>query len=178
MSNISEEDQKWNSSETFANLIDINNLKYDTQYALAVKAKTESGLESVKSETVLVWTEPSTSVVLSPPIIEPSGPVLEGEMLTLRCDATGSPIPTISLFINGVLAKTEVTRHLVYKLDYVQRNLTALSCQASNDVIVQNESIFPAQSHTEVRVRCESFRVFKNFNKIEFVFSRSQNKNR
>ena len=138
------------------NVIDINRLKYNTQYAFGVKAKTEDGLKSVLSEILIVWTDAPTPLMLSAPKLEPLGPVIEGEMLTVRCDATGAPIPTITVYVNGVLAKTEETNHLVYRLDYVQRNLTAISCQASNELTRTNDSIFPAQSHVQVRVRCES----------------------
>ncbi|XP_054159728.1 Ig-like and fibronectin type-III domain-containing protein 2 [Oppia nitens] len=143
----------WNITDTFANIIDINDLNYNTQYALAVKAKTDTGKKSVLSETVLAWTDPSTPLKLSSPKLEPLGPVIEGEMLTVKCDASGNPIPTISVFVNGVLAKSEETRHLIYKLDYVQRNLTSISCQATNAETLNNNSIFPSQSHLEVRVR-------------------------
>lgn len=148
--------QKWNITETYSNVIDINGLIYDTQYAVAVRAKTDDGLKSVLSEMAIVWTDAPTPLILSAPKLKPSGPVIEGEMLTVSCEATGAPIPTISLFVNGIFAKSEETRHLIYKLDYVPRNLTAISCQASNEITRTNPSSHPAQSHVEVRVRCES----------------------
>jgi hypothetical protein len=157
--NSNEKEENWTITETYANLIDINSLMFNTQYAIAVKAKSENGLISVLSETVLAWTEPATPVVLSPPQLEPSGPAIEGSMMIVRCDATGSPIPTIRIYVNGILVKTEETRHIFYKLDYIQRNLTAISCQASNAETDSNSSIFPAQSHVEVRVRCKLWRI-------------------
>lgn len=156
-SSSTEQQSNWTITETHANLIDINMLKFNTQYAVAVKAKTENGIKSVLSEMLIVWTEPATPVILAPPQLEPSGPIIEGSIMIVRCDATGSPIPTISVYVNGILVKTEETRHISYKLDYVQRNLTAISCQASNAQTDSNSSIFPAQSHVEIRVRCKSF---------------------
>ena len=153
---------QWTILNTYSNVMDIHNLSINTQYAFAVKAKTESGLESVLSEMIVAWTDPVSIVTVDPPKIEPDGPIIEGQTATIKCDATGTPTPLISLLMNGKIVKKEETRHLSFKVDYVDKNLSSVTCFASNNLTTDNNGnksveYYQAQSHLETRVRCKLF---------------------
>lgn len=141
--------------ETEANLMDLIKLQSNTQYAFRVSAKTESGLKSGLSETIIAWTEAPTPVMVSPPRLDPPGPIIEGSMMIVRCDATGNPMPIILILVNGNVVYKEQTRHASFKLDYIQRNISSISCLASNSENNSTHKIIPAQSHVDIRVRCE-----------------------
>lgn len=141
--------KNWVVLNTTSNVIAIQNLTRNTQYAIAVKARTSTGLVSPLSEKVLAWTDPSLPLEISQPFIHPF-PVIEGSMVTIRCEAIGYPTPNITIYINGVQTKTEQTRAIHYSIDYVERNLTGIACQAFNE-----ESRHPVQSFREVNVHCE-----------------------
>ena len=78
------------------NVIVIQNLTRNTQYAIAVRARTSTGLLSPLSETVLAFTDPSLPLEISTPYIHPY-PAIEGSMITVRCETTGYPTPNMTL---------------------------------------------------------------------------------
>lgn len=131
------------------NVIAIQNLTRNTQYAIAVRARTNTGQLSPISETVLAWTDPSLPLEISQPFIHPF-PVIEGSMVTIRCESIGYPVPNMTIYVNGLKTKAERTRIVHYSIDYVERNLTAVACQAVNE-----ESRHPVQSFREVNVHCK-----------------------
>lgn len=141
--------KNWIVLNTSSNIIAIQNLTRNTQYAIAVRARTSSGLISPLSETILAWTDPSLPLEISQPFIHPF-PVIEGSMVTIRCEAIGYPTPNMTIYINGRKVKSEQARVTHYSIDYVERNLTAIACQAINE-----ESRHPVQSFREVNVHCK-----------------------
>lgn len=141
--------KNWIVLNTASNVIAIQNLTRNTQYAIAVRARTSSGLVSPLSETVLAWTDPSLPLEISQPFIHPF-PVIEGSMVTIRCEAIGYPVPNMTIYVNGRKVKSEQTRVAHYSIDYVERNLSAIACQAANE-----ESRHPVQSFREVNVHCK-----------------------
>ena len=139
----------WIMMNSNTNVIAIQNLTRNTQYAIAVRARTSTGQLSPISETVLAWTDPSLPLEISQPFIHPF-PVIEGSMVTIRCESIGYPVPNMTIYINGLKTKSERTRIVHYSIDYVERNLTAIACQAVNE-----ESRHPVQSFREVNVHCK-----------------------
>ena len=144
--------QKWIKVETTYNSMIITNLTYNTQYALAIQSKTDNNELSVFSEMILVWTDAAIPATVNLPVIIPAGPVVEGSNITVLCVATGTPIPLVSVYVNGYLQKKEERRHLSYTINNVSRNLTSVTCFASNGYGRDAQS---AQSSIEIRVRCK-----------------------
>lgn len=130
----------------------IQNLTRNTQYAISVRARSSNGLVSPLSETLLAWTDPSLPLEISQPFVHPF-PIIEGSMVTIRCESIGFPIPNMTIYINGQMIKTETTRIINHSIDYVERNLSAIACQAVNE-----ESRHPVQSFREVNVHCKLIR--------------------
>jgi len=141
----------WIMMNSNTNVIAIQNLTRNTQYAITVRARTSTNLLSPLSETVLAWTDPSLPLEISQPFIHPF-PVIEGSMVTIRCESIGYPVPNMTIYINGIKTKSEHTRIVHHSIDYVERNLTAIACQAVNE-----ESRHPVQSFREVNVHCKYF---------------------
>lgn len=142
------QNNSWIVMNSNTNVIAIQNLTRNTQYAITVRARTSTGLLSPLSETILAWTDPSLPLEISQPFIHPF-PVIEGSMVTIRCESIGYPVPNMTIYINGVKTKSEQTRVVHHSIDYVERNLTAIACQAVNE-----ESRHPVQSFREVNVHC------------------------
>lgn len=136
----------WLMMTSSTNVIAIQNLTRNTQYAISVRARTSTGLLSPLSETVLAWTDPSLPLEISQPFIHPF-PVIEGSMVTIRCESIGYPVPNMTIYINGKKMKSDRTRIIHHSIDYVERNLSAIACQAVNE-----ESRHPVQSYREVNV--------------------------
>lgn len=142
------QNNSWIMMSSNTNVIAIQNLTRNTQYAIAVRARTSTGLISGLSETLLAWTDPSLPLEISQPFVHPF-PVIEGSMTTIRCESIGYPVPNMTIFINGLQVKSGQSRILHYKIDYVERNLTGIACQAFNE-----ESRHPVQSFRELNVHC------------------------
>nr|XP_046912345.1 Ig-like and fibronectin type-III domain-containing protein 1 isoform X1 [Dermatophagoides farinae] len=136
----------WIVLHSNTNIIVIQNLTRNTQYAISVRARSSNGQVSPLSETLLAWTDPSLPLEISQPFVHPF-PIIEGSMVTIRCESIGYPIPNMTVFINGLKVKTEKARIIHHSIDYVERNLSAIACQAVNE-----ESRHPVQSFREVNV--------------------------
>ncbi|GBN19990.1 hypothetical protein AVEN_189665-1 [Araneus ventricosus] len=81
---------------TVLNHLTLTNLTVNTQYAIAVQART-GHQESPLSETVLAWTDPAIPAFVNPPVVVPPEPIVEGANVTLLCVATGMPVPGLPL---------------------------------------------------------------------------------
>ncbi|XP_054711801.1 Ig-like and fibronectin type-III domain-containing protein 1 [Uloborus diversus] len=116
---------------TIYNYITLDNLTVNTQYAIAVRART-SKKESPLSEIVLAWTDPAIPAFLNPPVVVPPEPIVEGANITLLCVATGMPVPVVSLFLNGQLIVQQQQSHVALVVPHIQRNVTKVDCFADN----------------------------------------------
>lgn len=133
---------------TFAttfNSVILRNLSVNTEYAIAVRARSGHG-ESDLSEIVMVWTDPAVPALVHSPVIIPAGQILEGTNVTILCIGVGIPVPTTSVFVNGKLMKKEKQRHVAYTLVRIRRNITNVGCYADNGYG------FGAQSSQDIRV--------------------------
>ena len=52
--------------------------------------------------------------------------------MTVVCVAQGSPMPTVTLYVSGVMKRKERTRHMVVLLSNVTRKMDQISCHADN----------------------------------------------
>jgi hypothetical protein len=85
-----------------------------------------------------------------PPKIQP-GAVVEGGSINVLCIAMGTPAPSVSLYVSGMLAHTEKeTRHLVVTLHNITRHMRQLSCYADNGFGT------PMQASKQIVVNCKS----------------------
>ncbi|GFX66742.1 ig-like and fibronectin type-III domain-containing protein 2 [Trichonephila clavipes] len=109
----------------------LNNLTVNTQYAIAVQART-GHQESPLSETVLAWTDPAIPAFVNPPVVVPPEPIVEGANVTLLCVATGMPVPVVSLFLNGQLVVQQQQSHVALVVPNIQHNVTKVDCFADN----------------------------------------------
>ncbi|XP_064105777.1 Ig-like and fibronectin type-III domain-containing protein 1 isoform X2 [Macrobrachium nipponense] len=109
----------------------LENLTPNTQYVIFVTAINDMG-ESRPSETLLAWTDPAYPAFVEKPTIHPINLIVEGGNMTVLCIAMGSPPPTVSLYISGLLVNQNVTRHMVTVVPNVTRNMTDISCYADN----------------------------------------------
>ena len=155
----SDKNRPWKTIDTVYNTMYITNLTYNTEYALAVQARTDkSGLKSSLSEVALVWTDPAIPASVNLPVIIPAGPITEDSNVTFMCIGVGIPTPTLSMLINGQIVMREERRHISLTIIGVKRNLTSVSCYASNGFGKDAQS---AQSSLEIRVRCKSPQILK-----------------
>ncbi|XP_042905607.1 Ig-like and fibronectin type-III domain-containing protein 2 isoform X1 [Parasteatoda tepidariorum] len=155
---------------TVHNYITINNMTVNTQYAIAVQART-GHQESPLSETVLAWTDPAIPAFLNPPVVVPQEPIVEGSNVTLLCVATGMPVPVVSLFLNGQLMVQQQQSHVALVVPHIQRNITKVDCFADNGLgtgaqssaalevnfMPQVESLdkrIPAEEGSQATIRC------------------------
>ncbi|KAG8198462.1 hypothetical protein JTE90_022196 [Oedothorax gibbosus] len=116
---------------TVNNYINLANLTVNTQYAIAVMART-GFQESPLSEIVLAWTDPAIPAFVNPPVVVPPEPIVEGANVTLLCVATGMPVPVVSLFINGQLVVQQQQSHVALVVPHIQHNVTRVDCFADN----------------------------------------------
>lgn len=174
----------WIRVQTRFNTMIITNLTYNTQYALAVQAKvtfrnettpvsTEVGapfLPAVRrrlqlsglSEMLLVWTDPAIPASVNLPVIIPNEPVIEGHNATALCVASGTPAPTLSIYVNGLLVRREERRHLTFTMTNIKRNMSTVTCYAINGYGPDMQS---SQSTLELKVRCKyHLNCFLNYN--------------
>ncbi|XP_015790397.1 Ig-like and fibronectin type-III domain-containing protein 1 [Tetranychus urticae] len=142
--------EKWIRVETNYNSMIITNLTYNTQYAIGIQSKTDRNETSALSEIVLVWTDPAIPASVNLPLIIPAGPVVEGTNITILCVAMGTPMPVLSLYVNGQLKRREERRHISFQLANVDRNLSSIGCYAANGFGKDAQS---AQSTIQVLVR-------------------------
>lgn len=141
----------WFSVVTPYTTIYLTNLTYNTEYALAVQSISERNETSTSSEIILVWTDPPIPAAVQMPLVIPAGPIVEGTNITVMCIGMGTPVPHISLFINGKLVTKHESRHLAFTIVNVNRNLSSISCFAVNG---EGKDAHSAQSSVDVFVRC------------------------
>ncbi len=58
--------------------------------------------------------------------------VTEGSSMTVLCIAMGTPLPTVTLYINGHPVRSDVSRHMVTVVHNVTRDMGDVSCYADN----------------------------------------------
>lgn len=109
----------------------VDKLPASSQHIIYVTASNENG-ESRPSETLMAWTDPAFEPLVEVPTIHPAATVLEGGTMTVICVAMGTPMPTVSLLVDGALVKQEKTRHLVAPVSNVTRTMTTVTCYADN----------------------------------------------
>lgn len=124
------EEAQHKESTTYNSII-LNNLTVNTQYAIAIRART-GHQESPLSETVLAWTDPAIPAFLNPPVVVPPEPIVEGANVTLLCVATGMPVPVVSLFLNGQLMVQQQQSHVALVIPNIQHDVTKVDCFADN----------------------------------------------
>ena len=66
------------------------------------------------------------------PTIHPINMVTEGSTMTVLCIAMGTPLPTVTLYINGHPLRSEITRHMVTMVHNVTSDMGHVSCYADN----------------------------------------------
>lgn len=88
--------------------------------------------ESLASETLIAWTDPAFPAFVEAPTIHPINMVTEGSTMTVLCIAMGTPLPTVTLYINGFPLRSEVTRHMVTMVHNVTTDMGHVSCYADN----------------------------------------------
>lgn len=146
----------WIMIETSFNTMFLMNLTYETEYALRVQAindREDHREKSSLSEVVLIWTDPAIPASVNLPVIIPAGPIVEGSNVTFMCIGVGTPTPTLSLLLNGQVVLKQERRHIALTVIGVKRNLTQVSCYATNGFSRGKLSPQAAQSSLEVRVR-------------------------
>jgi hypothetical protein len=136
--------------ETDITNLRLEDLKANTQYlvyATAITVNNEKEVESSGSENLTVWTEAAipafVEVLLSlqagqffrfvfqTPTIEPADLHI-GTNMTVHCIAMGTPLPTVTLYINGHLLRSEITQHMVTMVHNVTSDMGHVSCYADN----------------------------------------------
>lgn len=125
------DDKSFNASSTTITSYRLDNLTASSQHIFYVTASNDNG-ESRPSETLMAWTDPAYEAVVEVPTIHPMNIVLEGGSMTVICVAMGTPMPTVSLYISGVLIRQEKTRHMVAVLSNVTRSMNHITCYANN----------------------------------------------
>merc|ERR1719228_81789 len=126
---------KFDMVETDLTTLRIPELNPNSQYvvystALLVRNKTK--IESTPSETLIAWTDPAFPAFVEAPTIHPINMVTEGSTMTVLCIAMGTPLPTVTLYINGHPLRSEVTRHMVTMVHNVTSDMGHVSCYADN----------------------------------------------
>jgi len=134
---------KFEVTESEATTARINGLMPDTQYAIfatAVIVRNDTEIESTNSEELLAWTDPAYPVHVEIRIVRDHqlvrnntlNTVSEGGSMTVLCIATGMPVPTVKLSIDGVELHSKVTKYLVTVVGNVDKDLHHISCSANN----------------------------------------------
>ncbi|XP_050727678.1 Ig-like and fibronectin type-III domain-containing protein 1 isoform X2 [Eriocheir sinensis] len=121
----------YNVTNTGTSALLLENLTPNTQYVIYVTAVNDKG-ESRPSETLLAWTDPAYPAFVEAPTVHPINLIVEGGKMTVLCIAMGSPPPTVSLYISGVLINQDETRHMVTVIQNVTRDMREISCYADN----------------------------------------------
>lgn len=129
--NVTNNDARWTSVSTPYTSLIIGNLTFNTQYAITIMAMS-GGKASVPSETVLAWTDAAIPAFVNLPLVIPSGPIMEGVNMTVMCIGVGVPTPTVSVYVNGVLQIQLPQHHVAITVPRVSRNVTKVSCFATN----------------------------------------------
>ncbi|XP_064458219.1 Ig-like and fibronectin type-III domain-containing protein 1 [Ornithodoros turicata] len=122
---------EWSTITTKFSEILVNNLTFNTQYAFTVSAMAKN-MSSTPSEVALAWTDAAIPAFVNLPLVIPAGPIMEGVNMTVMCIAVGVPTPTVSVYVNGVMMAQLPQHHIAVTVPRVSRNVTKVSCFASN----------------------------------------------
>lgn len=109
----------------------IPNRQYAT-YTTTVVSLNGSQIQSTPSETLIAWTDPAFPAFVEAPTIHPINMVTEGGNMTVLCIAMGTPLPTVTLYINNHPLRSQVTRHMVTMIHNVTSDMGHVSCYADN----------------------------------------------
>eukprot|EP00092_Neocalanus_flemingeri_P093803 GFUD01119242.1.p1 GENE.GFUD01119242.1~~GFUD01119242.1.p1 ORF type:complete len:1460 (+),score=180.34 GFUD01119242.1:219-4598(+) len=126
---------KFDMVETDVTTVQLTGLTPNTQYALystALIVTKDTKIESTPSETLIAWTDPAFPAFVEAPTIHPINMVTEGSSMTVLCIAMGTPLPTVTLYINGHPLRSEITRHMVTMVHNVTSDMGHVSCYADN----------------------------------------------
>lgn len=166
-------DSDWTKIDVNFNSADLAGLLPDTKYAISVQASTENGYKSHLSETILVSTDPIQPVIVDPPSLLPTGPITEGDNITILCVGRGLPPPVISILLNGQVAYKTMAEKVYYTIPNMPRNITSIGCYAANGVSVQGSS--DAHKSILVRIKCKFFLLLEKFLTflIKFILNNS-----
>ena len=141
--------------ETDVTTVQLTELTPNTQYSLystALIIRNKTKIESSPSETLIAWTDPAfpafvevglpdqfksephcyANYIFQAPTIHPINMVTEGSTMTVLCIAMGTPLPTVTLYINGHPLRSEITRHMVTMVHNVTSDMGHVSCYADN----------------------------------------------
>eukprot|EP00090_Calanus_glacialis_P031499 TRINITY_DN5209_c0_g1_i1.p1 TRINITY_DN5209_c0_g1~~TRINITY_DN5209_c0_g1_i1.p1 ORF type:complete len:1460 (-),score=250.05 TRINITY_DN5209_c0_g1_i1:454-4833(-) len=126
---------KFDMVETDVTTVQLTGLIPNTQYSLystALIVSNDTKIESTPSETLIAWTDPAFPAFVEAPTIHPINMVTEGSSMTVLCIAMGTPLPTVTLYINGHPLRSEITRHMVTMVHNVTSDMGHVSCYADN----------------------------------------------
>lgn len=126
---------KFDMVETDVTTVQLKGLLPNTQYSLystALVISNNTKIESTPSETLIAWTDPAFPAFVEAPTIHPINMVTEGSTMTVLCIAMGTPLPTVTLYINGHPLRSEITRHMVTMVHNVTSDMGHVSCYADN----------------------------------------------
>merc|ERR1712106_1215582 len=126
---------KFDMVETDVTTVQLTGLIPNTQYSLystALIIKNDTKTESEPSESLIAWTDPAFPAFVEAPTIHPINMVTEGSTMTVLCIAMGTPLPTVTLYIDGHPLRSEVTRHMVTMIHNVTKDMGHVSCYADN----------------------------------------------
>lgn len=71
-------------------------------------------------------------IFLQVPDIYPSKDIEEGTNITILCVAMGTPIPTVSIFLNGILYSQAKATRLTMMIANISRDMDTIVCHAEN----------------------------------------------
>lgn len=120
-----------NSLTTTSLGVQLHDLQPNTEYEIYVTALTDQG-ESLPAETLSVWTDAAYPAYVEVPHIHPSTSIEEGSNMTVLCVAMGTPIPVVSVFVNGIIYAQQTTRHMVAVIPNVTKEMDTVVCHAEN----------------------------------------------
>jgi len=120
--------------DTDVTSISLKDLKPSTLYlvyATTITVHEGTSIESSRSEELMAWTDMVEPAVVETPTIEPAE-LNVGTNMTVTCIAMGTPLPTVTLYINGHRIRSETTHHMVTMVHNVTSEMDHVSCFADN----------------------------------------------
>jgi len=140
---VSDNTSEFTKLDTDLTSITLKNLNPNTQYIAYASSITSNSsasdytlssatVESEAGETLVAWTDPAFPAFVEAPTIHPINMVTEGSSMTILCIAMGTPLPTVTLYVDGNPIRSDVTRHMVTVVHNVTRDMGQVSCYADN----------------------------------------------
>jgi len=180
---VSDNSSNFSSVYTEITTVKLTNLTPNSQYLIYAIAISATGIgasntatavnrvESEPSEELVAWTDPAFPAFVEAPTVHPINMVTEGSDMTVLCIAMGTPMPTVTLYVDGHPIRSDVTRHMVTVIHNVTRDMGHISCyadngygtpmQASRQITISRKPTVraPIQTHVmvddEVTLRCQ-----------------------